>query len=309
MQIPLASLFRRWWNVLKSVGRVKSFFILRAANAALSITILSAWCGNEKATLYAAYVCAVLFIPIVLKLRFDTLHEAPKHMGLDVKDTKMLLLAGADPDAKDEHGETPLHKVSGWRGGRGDVCRLLLSHGADRNAKDENGETPLLIAAEKGNLDVFTLLLLHHATLEKGTLFSAAKGVNSAIYKICLAHGDDPNMILDYGSTPLHILFGYGHKKEPELCCRLLLDHDADPNAKTTDVFEDISSGSTPLHLVAGKLNKALRDSDEEDEKAWRSVYNMLLSAGCNPNLANEDGLTPDMIVKGRSAPQKSSQK
>ena len=137
----------------------------------------------------------------------------------------------------------------------------------------------------------------------------AAKGASAEICKICLAHGDDPNMRSDKGVTPLHVLFAGDYQEEPEPCCKLLLDHDANPNAKTTDVFENISAGSTPLHLVAGKLNKALRDSNAEDEKVWRSVYNMLLSAGADPNLANEDGLTPDMIVKGRSAPQKSSQK
>lgn len=186
---------------------------------------------------------------------------------------------------------------------------MLLRSGARRDVRNKYGETPLHIAAEKGNLDVFTLLLLHHATFEKGTLFSAAKGVNSAIYKICLAHGDDPNMMLDYGRTPLHALFADGYRGELESCCRLLLDHDANPNARTTARFQDLSAGSTPLHLVAQKLNKALRKSCEEDEEGWRSVYNMLLSAGGNPNLANEDGLTPDMIVKGKSAPQKSSQK
>ncbi|MGN0810672.1 MAG: ankyrin repeat domain-containing protein [Akkermansia muciniphila] len=153
------------------------------------------------------------------------------------------------------------------------------------------------------------LLLRRGATLERGMLLLAAGGASVEICKICLSHGDDPNMMLDYGRTPLHALFADGYRGELEPCCRLLLDHDANPNARTTARFQDLSTGSTPLHLVAGKLNKALRDSDEEDEEGWRSVYNMLLSAGADPNLANEDGLTPDMIVKGRSAPQKSSQK
>jgi ankyrin repeat protein len=58
---------------------------------------------------------------------------------------------GADVNAKDEFGNTPLHKSSI----NPDKIRYLISHGADINARDNDGKTPLHKAAEKNyNVDV-----------------------------------------------------------------------------------------------------------------------------------------------------------
>lgn len=54
---------------------------------------------------------------------------------------RFLLEAGADVNAKDKGGHTPLH----WAciTGRVDVARLLLDHGADPNAREADyGRTP-----------------------------------------------------------------------------------------------------------------------------------------------------------------------
>jgi uncharacterized protein len=53
----------------------------------------------------------------------------------------LLLAAGADVNAKDPRGLTPLHEASRW--GWNDVVRFLVEHGADLQAKDNRGLTPV----------------------------------------------------------------------------------------------------------------------------------------------------------------------
>jgi len=71
---------------------------------------------------------------------------------------RWLLDQGADVDARDNDGCTPLHYSSFWPGGlgasfgstRGTVegSRLLLEHGADIQAENNEGKTPLQLALE-----------------------------------------------------------------------------------------------------------------------------------------------------------------
>lgn len=61
-----------------------------------------------------------------------------------VTNTTRLLEAGADVNAANTKGETPLYKaVRNTTSGAVPITRLLLSHGADANAQLSNGSSPL----------------------------------------------------------------------------------------------------------------------------------------------------------------------
>lgn len=75
-----------------------------------------------------------------------------------------MLDLGADPNARDKNGHTPLHYA-----GRADIIDLLIAKGADIGAKDARGCTPFFLALAEG--DLATAELLHHrsATIPEGS--------------------------------------------------------------------------------------------------------------------------------------------
>jgi serine/threonine-protein kinase TNNI3K len=81
---------------------------------------------------------------------------------------QLLLDHGANPNARDEDGSTPLHSSCWWEKedclpsqGTVEGTRLLLEHGAIIDAEDNKGRTPLQLARRH---DIAACLLEHGAT-------------------------------------------------------------------------------------------------------------------------------------------------
>ncbi|MDR3285591.1 MAG: ankyrin repeat domain-containing protein [Holosporales bacterium] len=86
------------------------------------------------------------------------LHEAIQEGRIN--DAKTLLKNGADKEAKDNDGETPLH-VAAWKGSI-EIVKVLLAAGANKEGKDYYGMTPLygaIICATKGHTECTKVLL------------------------------------------------------------------------------------------------------------------------------------------------------
>jgi len=91
------------------------------------------------------------------------------------------------------------------------VVELLLSHGANVNAKDRYGCTPLYDALFEGCLDVMELLIEHGAEVnakndeDGGTvLHEAAYSGDLEAVKLLISHGADIHTRDFEGETPLH---------------------------------------------------------------------------------------------------------
>jgi ankyrin repeat protein len=70
---------------------------------------------------------------------------------------RSLLDAGADPNARDDAGRTPLHFAA--QEGATDAVRLLIDHGAEVDSVDRYGNTPLWTSVVNCHYGVVALLL------------------------------------------------------------------------------------------------------------------------------------------------------
>mmetsp|Transcript_32118 Transcript_32118/g.75421 ORF Transcript_32118/g.75421 Transcript_32118/m.75421 type:complete len:136 (+) Transcript_32118:274-681(+) len=71
---------------------------------------------------------------------------------------QILLAAGADVNARNSLGRTPLHAPNM---GHAEVTQILLAAGGDHNARDNEGMTPLDLAKRFGQTTVVELMLQH----------------------------------------------------------------------------------------------------------------------------------------------------
>ncbi|MFR6158304.1 MAG: ankyrin repeat domain-containing protein [Blautia producta] len=77
------------------------------------------------------------------------------------EEVKFLLNAGADVNAKDVYGSTPLHFATNYA--RSHIMELLVEYGADVNAQDKNGITKLMQVCSYGDIEMAGYLLEHGA--------------------------------------------------------------------------------------------------------------------------------------------------
>lgn len=203
---------------------------------------------------------------------------------------KVLLEAGANPNARNLHGRSAMHYRHD-----ANVVKLLIDYGGDVNAQDENGITPLRNAICRREFDLIQLLLdagadpdlrdktgkssreyaLEHKCCEfvQGSMIKiedptrgatqkmlqAIPDENIEAMKTALEEGVDPNWI-EFEVTLLYMSVHYSPK-----VTKVLLDASADPNA-----INGVGDSDTPLRRAVelGKVETA----------------KLLLDAGADPN-------------------------
>ncbi|KXZ41673.1 hypothetical protein GPECTOR_326g47 [Gonium pectorale] len=187
------------------------------------------------------------------------LHTAAYHGQEEI--VRILLNANANVNARNKQEETPLHLAAKWPQDR--VVEALLSGGADLAARNKRGRTPAHVAA----------LFNRHAILDRL--------LNAELVKTLLRHNAGLGLLDVRGHAPLHFLppaqvgdwlHWAAYEGREELLGVLLSRPGVRPDCYNEE-------GLTPLHLAAHANSTAM--------------VSMLLNAGAKVNAPSQPAAKP----------------
>jgi hypothetical protein len=151
--------------------------------------------------------------PIMMNVKLGRYGETQLHhcvrKGLTTSVKRLLSIRNITVNVKDDRkGWTPLHLAA--YNGHVEIIRLLLLNGAEVNAKNNRGRTPLYCAALNGHIDILHLLVENGADLEaqdddgwRALHYAALHGHLPFIQELISRYHVDINARRNNGSTAL----------------------------------------------------------------------------------------------------------
>ena len=184
---------------------------------------------------------------------FAPMHGACECGNLSI--FRLLMKHGANPKARDNIGETPLHKALRDSNTPVEIVKELIEHGADINEQDEYSQAPLYEAAVSGSATVVGILLAAGAEINDDDLWgttalhaAAAGGHRDAV--VCLAESGANLTAADkQGKTPLAVAAREGKVE----VVRLLLEKLAEADPGKSHLTASDIRGRTAIHRAAAK--------------------------------------------------------
>ncbi len=179
---------------------------------------------------------------------------------------QLLVDAGADTEAKSMmFGRTPLHQAVQF--GSAPVVEALLDQGANIEAEDDRGSRPLDMVLFNDSLEMVELLLARGADPNaKPYLLSAARSGNPGLARLLLDNGGNTEFINAAGETALH----HAAMNDFLEVVRVLLDRGADIEARD-DVIRRTAllyaAQSASLELVTLLLDRGAEINIQDDTR------------------------------------------
>lgn len=191
---------------------------------------------------------------------------------------KLLLEAGASPDAESEDGE-PLVFTAAREYGSTEILQMLLQYGTDVNASNKNNKTPVMVAAGSGFLEKVKMLV------EGGAKLNLVDNVGHTVFGYaCMCRNEQVvNYLvccdaLDINGTglgdraPVYLTVSKGYYA----ALKILLQRGA-----STDYVDD--QGQSIIHIAVSKERNL--------------IIRALLDHGVNIETVNKNGITPLMAA------------
>jgi ankyrin repeat protein len=261
----------------------------RAAIANVPASEFAAARDNGGSTLlhHAAGFASVSTIEAVLAKGADVRavnrrRSTPLHWAIhDEAKVRLLVASGANVNAKQADGRTPLFQAASMGGNSTSIVRFLLENGADPNLAAANGQTPLMVAANRGNVEVVRMLIAQKVNVNARSgngataLIAAASGGSAQIVKLLLDQGADPNIRTKKNDSAL----GEAATAGVEESVRLLL-------AKGASVDAPDDRGYTPLMYAAAS------------DAVPTTIVKLLLSKGADPKATGEGQTAASLAAK-----------
>ena len=182
----------------------------------------------------------------------------------DMEAARWLIANGAEVNAKNKAGSTPLHGAA--RENAVAVAELLIAKGAEVNAKNNDGWTLLHRAAGNNATEVAELLIAKGAEVnakddkDRTPLHVAAYWNWAAVAKVLIANGAEVNAKNNDGETPLHVA-AYLNKAK---VAKVLIDNGAEVNAKDgswtpldSAIFAENAEMQSLLRQHGGRCNRS----------------------------------------------------
>lgn len=161
---------------------------------------------RRLSTLIRRFICGpICFLGSLVAAELPSLHTAA--WNDDLAKIQSLIRAGADVQAANQYGVTPLSLAC--TNGNAAAVELLLKAGADPNTTLPGGETALMTASRTGNLATVKALLARGADVaakerrgQTAIMWAAAEG-HAEVVQTLIGAGADFRARLQTGYTPL----------------------------------------------------------------------------------------------------------
>jgi len=175
----------------------------------------------------------------------------------DLKIVKFLIKSGAKVNAKNKEGDTPLHLAV--VNCKPDVVKYLISSGADVNAKNEDGEIPLCEAVGSG-IEMVKLLVSNGAKVNikmkgvgLGPLHMAVFTEDFEVVKYLVEHGADVDSGGHWWKLEKTTPLLLAAEKGNLKIVKYLIEHGAKVDGKyRSKWYNEVEYGYTPI-LIAAK--------------------------------------------------------